>query len=164
MVWFSGWISIDSAWSVLKCCLLKPGNWVLATVTCMCHHDLHISGLKKSHVLIFSKCKYLQVKIASLCTVKSSVTIGPNDWWQMFGPVHIPYISSRPYHLHSRYFNDNCFKLWCQTSVRPLRLVKECYNIGHARALLWLFIHSFIHSFVNYYRFFLSTWGRNFTA
>ena len=31
-------------------------------------------GLKK---LIFSKCKYLPVKIASLATVKSCVTLGP---------------------------------------------------------------------------------------
>ena len=37
------------------------------------------SGLKKNCilVLIFSKCKYLHVKIASLAIVKSCVTIGP---------------------------------------------------------------------------------------
>ena len=35
------------------------------------------SGLKKSHTLIVSKYKYLHVKIASLATVKSCVTVGP---------------------------------------------------------------------------------------
>ena len=34
------------------------------------------SGLKKSHILIFSKYKYLYVNIASLANVKSCVTIG----------------------------------------------------------------------------------------
>ena len=33
--------------------------------------------LKKFHILIFSKCKYLHVKIASLTNVQSCVTIGP---------------------------------------------------------------------------------------
>ena len=35
------------------------------------------SGLKKLYILIFSKYKYLHVKIASLANVKSCVTIGP---------------------------------------------------------------------------------------
>ena len=35
------------------------------------------SGLKKLHILMFSKYKYLHVKIASLANVKSCVTIGP---------------------------------------------------------------------------------------
>ena len=36
------------------------------------------SGLKKKlHMLIFSKYKYLHVKIASLANVKSCVTVGP---------------------------------------------------------------------------------------
>ena len=35
------------------------------------------SALKKSHILIFSKYKYLHVKIASLANVKSCVTVGP---------------------------------------------------------------------------------------
>ena len=36
------------------------------------------SGLKKkSHILIFSKCKYLHAKIGSLGIVKSCVTISP---------------------------------------------------------------------------------------
>ena len=35
------------------------------------------SGLKKSQMLIFSKYKYLHVKIASLANVKSCVTVGP---------------------------------------------------------------------------------------
>ena len=35
------------------------------------------SGLKKLHILFFSKYKYLHVKIASLPTVKSFVTVGP---------------------------------------------------------------------------------------
>ena len=35
------------------------------------------SGLKKLHILIFNKYKYLHVKIASLVNVKSCVTIGP---------------------------------------------------------------------------------------
>ena len=42
-----------------------------------------ISGLKKLHILIFSKYKYL--KIASLANVKSCVTVGP--FIKMFGPV-----------------------------------------------------------------------------
>ena len=51
--------------------------------------------------------------------------------------------------LEHRYFNGNCFKLWCQTSGGPHRLGKKGYNIGLTHALLWLlsiFIHSFIHS------------------
>ena len=35
------------------------------------------SGLKKSQMLIFSKYKYLHVKIASSANVKSCVTVGP---------------------------------------------------------------------------------------
>jgi len=35
------------------------------------------SGLKKSHICIFSNYKYLHVKIASLANVKSCVTLGP---------------------------------------------------------------------------------------
>ena len=41
------------------------------------------SGSKKSHILIFSKYKYLLVKIAGLANVKSCVTVGPihvNVW------------------------------------------------------------------------------------
>ena len=34
------------------------------------------SGLKKSQTLIFSKYKYLHVKIASLANVKSCITVG----------------------------------------------------------------------------------------
>ena len=41
--------------------------WVITQVS---------SGLKK-HILIFSKYKYLHVKIASLANVKSCVTVGP---------------------------------------------------------------------------------------
>ena len=35
------------------------------------------SGLKKFHILIFSKYKYLHVTIASLANVQSCVTTGP---------------------------------------------------------------------------------------
>jgi len=35
------------------------------------------NGLKKLHILIFSKYKYLNVKIPSLANVKSCVTVGP---------------------------------------------------------------------------------------
>ena len=35
------------------------------------------SGLKKLQMLIFSKYKYLHVKIISLANVKSCVTVGP---------------------------------------------------------------------------------------
>ena len=35
------------------------------------------NGLKKFHILIFSKYKYLHFKIASLANVQSCVTIGP---------------------------------------------------------------------------------------
>ena len=35
------------------------------------------SGLKKSHMLIFGKYKYLHVKIASLANVIFCVTVGP---------------------------------------------------------------------------------------
>ena len=38
------------------------------------------SGLKKLHILIFSKYKYLHVKIASLANVKSCVTVVINVW------------------------------------------------------------------------------------
>ena len=47
------------------------------------------SGLKKSHMLIFSKYMYLHVKIASLANVKSCVTVGPISLMGMFGPVHV---------------------------------------------------------------------------
>jgi len=46
------------------------------------------NGLKKSHILILPNVrKYLNVKVASLATVKSCVTVDPVYWWQMFGPV-----------------------------------------------------------------------------
>ena len=45
------------------------------------------SGLKKSQMLIFSKYKYLHVKIASLANVKSCVTMGPISLMAKFGPV-----------------------------------------------------------------------------
>ena len=51
------------------------------------------SGLKKSHILIFSKYKYLHVKIASLANVKSCVTVGPNAL--MFCPVLSQWITSQ---------------------------------------------------------------------
>ena len=35
------------------------------------------SGLKKLYILIFSKYKYLHVKITSLANIQSCVTIGP---------------------------------------------------------------------------------------
>ena len=63
-------------------CKLLVGTWVS-------------SGLKKSHTLIFSKCKYLHAKIASLATaelykilssVKCTLTAHPKRryhfWWQ----------------------------------------------------------------------------------
>ena len=42
---------------------------------------------KKSQMLIFSKYKYLHVKIASLANVKSCVTMGPISLMAKFGPV-----------------------------------------------------------------------------
>ena len=49
------------------------------------------SGLKKSHILVFSKYKYLHVKIASLADVKSCVTVGPillmANVWSCIVPV-----------------------------------------------------------------------------
>ena len=47
-------------------------------------------------------------------------------------------MSSQPYCLHSRYFNDNCFKLQNQTSISP----------GTYTALLWLFIRSFLYVYI----------------
>ena len=41
------------------------------------------------HILIFSKYKYLHVKIDSLANVKSCVTVG------MFGPVQFQWITSQ---------------------------------------------------------------------
>ena len=49
------------------------------------------SGLKKSQMFIFSKYKYLHVKIASLANVKSCVTVGPislvANVWSCIVPV-----------------------------------------------------------------------------
>ena len=49
------------------------------------------SGFKKSQMLIFSKYKYLHVKIASLANVKSCVTMGPislmANVWSYIVPV-----------------------------------------------------------------------------
>ena len=42
----------------------------------------------KNHILIFSRYKYLYVKIDSLANVKSCVTVG------MFGPVQFQWITS----------------------------------------------------------------------
>ena len=53
------------------------------------------SSLKKFHILIFSKYKYLHVKIASLANVKFCVTIGPIHEWQTFGPVEPQCIASQ---------------------------------------------------------------------
>ena len=47
----------------------------------------------------------------------------------MFDPVQLPWMNSQLEHLHSKYFNDNCFMLQCQTSFK----------------------HSFIHSFITYF-------------
>ena len=44
------------------------------------------SGLKKSQMLIFSKYKYLHVKIASLANVKSCITVGPISLMKNFWP------------------------------------------------------------------------------
>ena len=44
-------------------------------------------GFKKSQMLIFSKYKYLHVKIASLANVKSCVTVGSISLMAKFGPV-----------------------------------------------------------------------------
>ena len=49
------------------------------------------SGLKKkSQMLIFSKYKYLHVKIASLANVKSCVTMGPISLMANVWPCVVP--------------------------------------------------------------------------
>ena len=48
------------------------------------------SGLKKLHMLIFSKYKYLHVKIASLADVKSCVTVGPISLMANVWPCIVP--------------------------------------------------------------------------
>ena len=47
------------------------------------------SGLKKFHILIFSKYKYLHVKIASLANVKSCIIVGlMANVWPCIVPVY----------------------------------------------------------------------------
>ena len=48
------------------------------------------SGLKKSQMLIFSKYKYLHVKIASLANVKSCITVGPISLIANVWPCIVP--------------------------------------------------------------------------
>ena len=45
---------------------------------------------KKSQMLIFSKYKYLHVKIASLANVKSCVTVGPISLMANVWPCIVP--------------------------------------------------------------------------
>ena len=78
--------------------------------------------------------------------LKSCVTVGLIYWRQMFGLVRLPWMSSQPEFLHSRYFNDNCFTLQCQS---PLRLGKKGPNIGHTNA------HFSQHSFIAIFSFHL---------
>ena len=54
-----------------------------------------ISGLKKSQMLIFSKYKYLHVKIASLAKVKFCITVGPISLMANVWPciVSVDYLS-----------------------------------------------------------------------
>ena len=48
------------------------------------------SGLKKSQMLIFSKYKYLYVKMASLANVKSCITVGPISLMANVWPCIVP--------------------------------------------------------------------------
>ena len=48
------------------------------------------SGLKKSQMLIFSKYKYLHVKIDSLANVKSCITVGPISLMENVWPCIVP--------------------------------------------------------------------------
>ena len=48
------------------------------------------SGLKKLQMLIFSKYRYLHVKIASLSNVKSCVTVGPISLMANVWPCIVP--------------------------------------------------------------------------
>ena len=48
------------------------------------------SGLKKLQMLIFSKYKYLHLKIASLANVKSWVTVGPISLMANVWPCTVP--------------------------------------------------------------------------
>ena len=48
------------------------------------------SGLKKFHILIFSKYKYLHVKIASLANVKFCITMGPISIMANVWPCIVP--------------------------------------------------------------------------
>ena len=108
-------------------------------------------------MLIFSKYKYLHVKVASLANVKTCVTVGPislmaNVWPCMYSPSGLPLrLSSLN---EDSYLNDNCIHLWCQTSGGPLRLGKR-----KAKALE---IHMHFCGFSQHYTLLflsLSTWG-----
>ena len=68
------------------------------------------SGLKKSHILIFSKYKYLHVKIASLANVKSCVSVARSNSL-MFSHVSP---SGLPLRLSPRYFTTTV--LWLSQS------------------------------------------------
>ena len=48
------------------------------------------SGLKKSHMLIFSNYEYLHVKIVSLANVESCVTVGPISLMANVWPCKVP--------------------------------------------------------------------------
>ena len=48
------------------------------------------SSLKNSQMLIFSKYKYLHVKIASLANAKSCITVGPSSLMANVWPSIVP--------------------------------------------------------------------------
>ena len=67
------------------------GNiFVVTKVSTLLIITLVSSGLKKSQMLIFSKYKYLHVKIASLAYVKSCITVGPISLMGNVWPCIVP--------------------------------------------------------------------------
>ena len=46
---------------------------------------------------------------------------------------HWPLISSQPYHLDCRYYNDNCFQLPGQSWVGPVMLREKGWNSRHVQ-------------------------------
>ena len=100
------------------------------------------SGLKKSHILIFSKYKYLYVKIASLANVKSCVTIG--KYLALYSLIGLPL-------RLSPLTKDTSMTTVFTCGVKLQEILSGLEKIGHTRVLLCLF-STFIH-------FSCSTWG-----
>ena len=100
------------------------------------------SGVKNLHILIFSKYKYIYVRIASLANVKSCVTIG--KCLALYSLIGLPLrlIPLADYTSMTTVFT---------CGVKLQEILSGLEKIGHIRVLLCLF-STFIH-------FSCSTWG-----